>query len=239
MYVAGKHESISAVDPSWTTSNSIHFTNDVSGFQNPWQFTFDPSDLTGTGKASPILPEPIESEFGMPQWFLSRHSSGALTDTKVAFMAYKGTPHSKLYIADVKDGSLTEVPTPYALIQYMVGNGKGKVVALGEAATADEQLFELVLDKKGKPVINVIKTKHSGNMPSPEELSTPEYHVLTLAPDNRKCYVTYYPPKNPKYDAGLVDEKPPVVVLVHGGPFSMEAPILDLSKQFWTSRGWA
>ena len=175
----------------------------------------------------------------MPQWFLSRHSSGALTDTKIAFMAYTGTPHSKLFIADVSDGSLTEVPTPYALIQYIVGNGEGKVVGLGEPATADEQLFELVLDQSGKPTINVLQTKHSGSVPGPEALSTPEYHVLNLTPDNRKCYVTYYPPKNPNYDIGLADEKPPVVVLVHGGPFSMEAPVLDLSKQFWTSRGWA
>ncbi|CAL1697607.1 unnamed protein product [Somion occarium] len=238
-FVAGKHEAISAVDPSWTSNNSLHFTSDVSGFQNPWKFTFHPSDLKGTGKASPILPEPIEWEFGMPTWYLSRHSSGALTDTKVAFMAYQGTPHSKLLIIDVNDGSITEVPTPYALIQYMRGDGKGKVVGHGEPATADEELFELTLDKDGKPVIRNLLAEHASNAPPSDTLSTPEYYALTLAPDNRKCYATFYPPQNPMYDAGLRNEKPPVVVLIHGGPFSMEAPVLDLTKQFWTSRGWA
>ncbi|CAL1697640.1 unnamed protein product [Somion occarium] len=239
VHVAGKHEQIVAQDPSWTGNNSLHLICDISGYLNPWKFTFDPSDLASTGKAAPITAEPIEEEFGFPQWWLSRHGSGALSNHKIAFLSFKNAL-SKLYIADLNDGTLTEVPTPYAHIQYMHGDGKGHVVALGSPAGALEELMELTLDPSGKPLIKSLSppAQEHPRLPS-SHISLPQYYALKLAPDNRVCHVTYYGPKNPDYDGGLPGEKPPIVVLIHGGPFYMEPAALDWTKQFWTSRGWA
>ncbi|KAK7680829.1 hypothetical protein QCA50_016139 [Cerrena zonata] len=147
VHVAGKHEQVVAQDPSWTSDGSLHFVCDISGFLNPWKFTFDGSNLAG-GKAEPILPTPLEEEFGFPQWWMSRHGSGALNDNKVAFLSFKHAI-SKLYIADLKERSITEVPTPYAHIQYMHGDGNGRVVALGSPAGANEELIELTSDASG------------------------------------------------------------------------------------------
>ncbi|KDQ26376.1 hypothetical protein PLEOSDRAFT_1043609 [Pleurotus ostreatus PC15] len=210
-HVAGNHGSISAQDPGWASDNTLFFFCDVSGYQNPWKFTFNPTNLAATGKASPILPTPIEEEFGAPQWWLSRHGSGALNTTTVAFLSFRQA-RSTLYVCDIVKGSLVEVPTDFAHIQYMHGDGKGKVVMLGQPSDSGEVLSELVLSTDGKPI---------------------------LAPDNRVCHVTYYGPKNTEYDGGLPGERPPVVVLIHGGPFYMEPSALDWSKQFFTSRGWA
>ncbi|KAJ6494884.1 Alpha/Beta hydrolase protein, partial [Mycena vitilis] len=70
-------------------------------------------------------------------------------------------------------------------------------------------------------------------------ISPAQYFELTLPPDGRTCHINYYAPKNPNYDGGLPGEKPPAVVLIHGGPFYMESANLDWAKQFFTSRGWA
>ena len=49
------------------------------------------------------------------------------------------------------------------------------------------------------------------------------------------CYKTF---QNKDYQ-GPDDETPPLLVKVHGGPTSACSPVLDLNKQFVTSRGFA
>jgi dipeptidyl aminopeptidase/acylaminoacyl peptidase len=48
----------------------------------------------------------------------------------------------------------------------------------------------------------------------------------------------YYAPKNPEF-VGPEDERPPLIVYVHGGPTAHVPPILSLSAQFLTTRGIA
>ncbi|KZT44034.1 alpha/beta-hydrolase [Sistotremastrum suecicum HHB10207 ss-3] len=238
-HVAGKTEAISAQDPIWNSNNSIIFLSDESGFHNPWKFTFDPAKPLKDGQASPICPQPIKEEFGAPQWWLSRHGSGALSETHVAFTSFR-KGRTTLYICDVSKGNLLEVPTPYAHIQYLHGDGKGKVVMLGQPADSGEVLVELTIDEMGKPLLTSLSPPSASVDSLPSSYISPgEYHELILPPDGRTCHVTYYAPKNPHYGGGLPGEKPPVVVLIHGGPFYMEPANLDWSKQFFTSRGWA
>lgn len=48
----------------------------------------------------------------------------------------------------------------------------------------------------------------------------------------------FYPPTNPDWEAP-VSQKPPLLVKSHGGPTAATSSGLDLSMQFWTSRGFA
>ncbi|TCD62362.1 hypothetical protein EIP91_006971 [Steccherinum ochraceum] len=245
VHVAGKPTEVVAQDPEWTSPTSLHFICDVNGYLNPWKFEFSKNDVGG-GTASPIFKEPILEEFGAPQWWLSRHGSGALSDTKVAFTSFRNAA-SVLRIADLKSGTAEEVPTPYVHIQYMHGSAKhGKVVFLGEAPDAGVVLAQLALSKTGAPVLTQIFPPLSDPRPtsglgslSTEHISIGCPYTFTLPPDNRTCHVTYYPPRNADYAGGLEGEKPPVVVTIHGGPFYMEPRSLDWKKQFWTTRGYA
>ena len=56
------------------------------------------------------------------------------------------------------------------------------------------------------------------------------------APDT--AYALYFAPANPDFIAPE-DEKPPLIVLAHGGPTSAARSQLSLAQRFWTSRGFA
>jgi dipeptidyl aminopeptidase/acylaminoacyl peptidase len=56
--------------------------------------------------------------------------------------------------------------------------------------------------------------------------------------DDATAHGYFYPPANAEVD-GPPDERPPLLVLSHGGPTSATSPAMSLSVQFWTSRGFA
>jgi dipeptidyl aminopeptidase/acylaminoacyl peptidase len=52
------------------------------------------------------------------------------------------------------------------------------------------------------------------------------------------AYAFYYPPRNPDYTAPA-GERPPLLVMSHGGPTSAVSGAFNPGVQFWTSRGFA
>ncbi|MCC7126775.1 MAG: S9 family peptidase, partial [Acidobacteria bacterium] len=67
--------------------------------------------------------------------------------------------------------------------------------------------------------------------------STPVPHDR-VAPPSRTVFAFYYPPHNPSF-AAPDGERPPLLVLSHGGPTASAETTLDPRVQFWTSRGFA
>src|SRR5262249_47187906 len=68
--------------------------------------------------------------------------------------------------------------------------------------------------------------------------STPAKRIEFPTEGNKKAYGLFYPPANPDY-APVKGEEPPLIVKCHGGPTAAAGNTLDLSIQFWTSRGIA
>jgi dipeptidyl aminopeptidase/acylaminoacyl peptidase len=56
--------------------------------------------------------------------------------------------------------------------------------------------------------------------------------------DGLSAFANFYPPAN-RDVVGPPDERPPLIVMSHGGPTSESTAELDLQKQFFTSRGFA
>lgn len=54
----------------------------------------------------------------------------------------------------------------------------------------------------------------------------------------RDIYGFLWPPHNPKFN-GPADEKPPLIVIPHGGPTSCSYSGLNLQNQYWNSKGYA
>ena len=54
----------------------------------------------------------------------------------------------------------------------------------------------------------------------------------------RTAHALFYPPTNPEATPPP-GERPPLLVLIHGGPTAAARPMLQLGTQYWTSRGFA
>jgi dipeptidyl aminopeptidase/acylaminoacyl peptidase len=76
----------------------------------------------------------------------------------------------------------------------------------------------------------------SSDVPDAGYLSVPE--AIEFPSSGRTAHALFYPPHNREFEAPE-GERPPLVVLSHGGPTAQAEPVLDLRTQFWTSRGFA
>ncbi|MCP3674466.1 MAG: S9 family peptidase, partial [Gammaproteobacteria bacterium] len=74
-------------------------------------------------------------------------------------------------------------------------------------------------------------------MLSEESISVAE--AIKFPTENDKnAHAFYYPPMNDKFQ-GLEEEKPPLIVMSHGGPTAAASAEFNSSIQFWTNRGFA
>ena len=56
--------------------------------------------------------------------------------------------------------------------------------------------------------------------------------------DGETAHAFFYPPANARF-TGPPDERPPLIVMSHGGPTSMHTNAFGIGIQWWTSRGFA
>lgn len=76
-----------------------------------------------------------------------------------------------------------------------------------------------------------------GERPLPAE-AVPRPEAITFASGGEPAHGFFYPPCNPACE-GPADERPPLLVFVHGGPTSACYPQFDPRILFWTQRGFA
>ncbi|MFK7993344.1 MAG: alpha/beta hydrolase family protein [Granulosicoccus sp.] len=86
-----------------------------------------------------------------------------------------------------------------------------------------------------------IEVRSARTLPlSDEFMKPPEVLKFPTGDENSGeiAHALYYSPVNPDFTAAE-NEKPPLIVLAHGGPTSAARSQLSLAQRFWTSRGFA
>jgi dipeptidyl aminopeptidase/acylaminoacyl peptidase len=132
---------------------------------------------------------------------------------------------------DVKAGKSIEIKIPYIDFGVPIQNQAGDLFFVGLSA---DRPSELVAQTKGK--IEVIK--RASNFPVNTADTSPAETIVFPTSDGGKSYGYFFPPKNSRFTPHK-GEKPPVRVLIHGGPTAMTSPNFSLSKHFWTTQGYA
>ncbi len=115
----------------------------------------------------------------------------------------------------------------------LAANESGQVYAVGYLPTQPGVLVEMA---PLSYTVQVLKVSDEFKL-DPKALSQPMLIEFPTT-DGKKSYGYFYPPVNPHYVA-LPGEKPPVRVLVHGGPSARTTNAFSLAKLFWTSQGFA
>ncbi|KAJ7053317.1 alpha/beta-hydrolase [Mycena amicta] len=239
MRVAGCPSAISAVQPTWTSLDTLLFSCDASSYHNPWLATVDWAEKTVSTR--PILSHPLSIDFADPSWWLGGSSFAILNETTALFSASK-TGRSVLHLVSAS-GSCTEVPSPYVHIERMRRVGPRQVVFLGSQVDRGPEITLCTFpnaDDSLPPRFTALAREIAEITPALSEayisLPTPLQLVLPLSP-RESVHVVYYLPKNPNYTR-LRGEQPPAIINVHGGPTYLEKQSFSLEKQFFTTRGW-
>jgi dipeptidyl aminopeptidase/acylaminoacyl peptidase len=215
----GRSESI--FQPDWSPDGVLHYASDRSGWWNLYRW----------GKAGPEPLCEIPAEFGKPQWVLGM-STYAFESAGRIICAYaqEGTWH--LASLDTAQRRLEPIETPCTEISQVRAQ-PGRVVFIGGSPSEAPAVLELNLST-GK--IEVLRRSsrvaiEAGYLSRPQAIEFPTAHGLTA-----RGY--FYPPHNGDH-SGPAGERPPLLVTSHGGPTGSASTDLNLSIQFWTTRGIA
>ena len=240
--VGGVRGQVSAAYPLWISNETVLFTSDVSGYQNPW------SHSTLTGKSAPVLSAPVEQDFSLPGWLLGG-SYSAVLDERGERVAYSVMQDgcTVLYILNIKAGTTTKVRSPYVEISNVCSVPKsGEIFFIGGHSSEPSKIVSLNLTRVGflqSPTLfwQTVKSTLSSAASAfpPGIVSLAQSITIKVPPNDDPVHVNFYPPTNPEYIGSASGEKPPCVFGVHGGPTGMSNQVLSWSTQYFTSRGWA
>jgi dipeptidyl aminopeptidase/acylaminoacyl peptidase len=135
------------------------------------------------------------------------------------------------------------LPAPFTEIAQVVPNAAGtRALVVGGTPVADGGPNVVGIDSGHgpgeEPAVALERLRPRRDLGfSDAWFSVPEHHTFPSA-GGREAHLLYYPPTNPEVTAPR-GTKPPLLVMIHGGPTSAARHRLDLAKQFWTSRGFA
>jgi dipeptidyl aminopeptidase/acylaminoacyl peptidase len=218
LVAGGPEESI--VQPQWSADSVLHFLSDRSGWWNLYRLE--------SSAARAVLP--MEAEFGGPHWQFDSSTYDLAGTTAVCAVSSQG--RSRLLRVDTLTGSHAEIELPFAVLGAVRVDGARAVLI-----AAGEDVFTAVIEVDISTGTHRVLRTSTDLVPDSESLSRPEAIEFPTTGE-RTAHAFYYPPRNPHHGIPPA-ERPPLLVRSHGGPTSATRPSLDLSVQFWTSRGYA
>jgi len=205
----------------WSPNGVLHFIAEYTGWWNLYRWQ--------GGKAEALYP--MEAEFGRPQWVFGESTYGFISADKI-LCSYTQNGIWYLSLLDTDQKKLTAIQTAYTEI-FDIHVGQGFAIFLAGSPSSS---FGLVR-------INT-KTMELAPVTQSFEVAVDEEYLSKVRPisfpttDGNTAYAIHYAPQNKDY-AAPEGERPPLLVLSHGGPTSAAHTTLDYLIQYWTSRGFA
>jgi len=219
LVAGGLQESI--FQPEWSPAGVLHFVSDRTGWWNLYRWH--------DARVEPL--HPMQAEFGLPQWVFGMTSYGFESASRIVCV-YGAAGIDKLAILDTSSGAFETIETPYTMFAYP-HSAPGQLVALAGAPT--EHAAVVRLDLGTRQIETLRRTSElaidPGYISAAQAVEFPTDAGLT-------AHAFFYPPRNADYRAPA-GERPPLLVMSHGGPTAAATAELDLGKQYWTSRGIA
>ena len=215
----GVNESI--FQPEWSPDGTLYFVSDQTGWWNIYRWRDD--------RVEPVCP--MEAEFGQPQWVFSSALYGFASEKQIV-CSYTKNGHDYLATLDTLTGALDDIELPFTAISQVHAAGD-HVVFIGASSTEPTSIASLNLATRELEVLRRSRETavDAGYLTNSRAIEFPTEGDLT-------AHGHFYPPRNRDY-AAPANEKPPLIVMSHGGPTSSSSASLKYSIQYWTSRGIA
>ena len=218
----GEGESI--FQPGFSPDGVLTFATDASGFWNLVRLEGGPG-----GRLRPVREE--EAEYGRAQWVFGM-SSWSYASARELLCVVSEQGFDRLVRIDVESGAREPVELSDSNIVGLEVDGDIACYTGGGPARATAIVrLDLASGRSDR-----VREAFALDV-APEVFSRPE-PISFPTGDGETAHAFFYPPTNPECRAPE-GERPPLLVKSHGGPTSMTVPVLNLSIQYWTSRGFA
>ncbi len=219
---AAPREPESVAEPRWSPGGVLHFVTDRSGW---WTI-----HRRRAGTVEPVHLR--EAEFSGPHWIFGLTSFDFLDESRIV-TRFTDAGRWRLGVIEA-DGSLRAIDTGFTELDDLRAlPGGARIVARAASPTSAIRIVTIdlgtgaheVLASSGDVDLDVafIATGEAVEFPTTGGLAA---HGILYRPTNRDA-------------CPLPDERPPLLVLSHGGPTGATTTALTFAIQFWTSRGFA
>ena len=211
----------SLFQPEWSPSGILHFISDRNNWWNLYR------EVEGQIEAL----APMEAEFGQPQWVFGLSRYVFLPDERIACI-YSQRGIDYLGLITPGETAVEQIACDYTSLHWLSTDGE-RLWLIGGSPTDATTLFGVRLSEGTiEPIKYSMKVDIEPSYYSPpRSIEFPTENGLT-------AHAIYYAPQNPLFQAPA-GERPPLLVISHGGPTSATRAQLTLSIQYWTTRGFA
>ncbi len=216
----------SVIEPIWDTDGALYFLSDRSGTWNLYREKEESIEAVTA----------LDADFGGPLWNLGI-STYALTGDGRALARVCRNAVDQLVLVDLANGRVTVLPLPFVAFGSIGVLDAERGFAIASSETEPHALITFSLRDGTHRVVRA-----AGPAPLPPEfVSRAESIRFPTQPGPegpREAHAFFHAPRNPDCSVPSA-AKPPLLVLLHGGPTAHATPALSPSIQYWTTRGFA
>jgi dipeptidyl aminopeptidase/acylaminoacyl peptidase len=200
--------------PDWSPAGELHWVSDRTGW---WNLYSEGGRLTDE-----------RAELGMPQWQFGGATYAFLGDGAIACVRVERAV-ARLHL--LRGGRLEDVGLPYTSFGYPCLRARGERLIFVAGSPEQEQAVITWSEAEG-----ATELRRASDEPLDRALVSIPRAIEFESAGGRTAHAFYYPPSNPNVE-GPQDERPPLIVQIHGGPTAHSEPELDPAVLYWTSRG--
>ncbi len=215
----GSEESI--MQPSFAPDGTLYFISDRNNWWNLYRWR------DGAAQAAMTL----DGEIGWPHWVFGE-SAYAFFSADKAIVAYNRRGSWQLAALDLGSGGVEPIANPYCEIHFLLA-GKNQAAFIGASTTATPAITRF--DAHTRCFETLRRSSATLFDSSDVALAEPVEYPTS---DGDTSHAFFYAPKNKNF-AAQTAQRPPLLVMSHGGPTSSASHALNLKLQYWTSRGFA
>lgn len=215
----GPSESI--YQPGWSPDGRLFFVSDRDGWWKLYHSDYQPA----------IVNPPAAAEFGRPQWIFDT-ATWTFAGPSTIVVAYTMHGRWHLGLVDAATGNMSPLAPGLEPREWLTATDTHACLVAGSTTTPDSVMR---IDLRA----GSIETLQAGAAPDLDEgwISEPESIEFPTG-SGQTAHAFVYPPRHAEL-TGSPGERPPLIVINHGGPTTAAAAKFDLAIQYWTTRGFA
>ncbi len=207
----------SVFQPEWSSGGELYFVSDREGWWNLY---------SEKGLAAWLA----EAEFGRPQWVFGMRTYAFLPDGRIAAI-YSRQGFDNLAL--LEDGRWRPLNLPYTAFHPQLAAWGKRLAFIAAGPTEPASLVAFDPDS-GEASIQ----RRSFDVELDRAFMSAPRHIAFPTEGGQTAYAIFYPPASAEFQ-GPPGERPPLIVISHGGPTAQAQARFDPAIAFWTSRGFA